>query len=522
MAAATSDLGISEQQVKGILDDTGALYSPTNWLRFNSPFFDSKIKEWEEIDAHLTGDIIKPAHIRRFLVKRAQGEDAKAFNERVKISDYTPIYSKAIISLVGMGFAPKEDARAIYEDDAGNGIGNPLDPDSDFWAVFGDTNGRGMSWDSMVFQAGVYLASMHGVWGLVEGESVSEDGRTIGGPFVRTINPRAVPRPIYRNGVLHSVRVRSVIEQSENQQNKAKALPLHTIYFADGFEKWIENENGRPQLYEPFTPYREGWTYVDRRGNPVPPVWWVPLDNVGNIGSLNATKATKLFNQESTLDFLLWVACFPKLFLDVVRQDGSFDEELFKAQKKELTDGSAILPGAGNQYAAPPMDPAKTKHEILIAKRAAFLDTFFQSVSDNGEGLKTATEVRQEAYGGIEAFLGNFVGSVDDFENHAYWFLGQALQPNEPDAWSIASIKRSQNFDPVDIGRRVDNLIGRHTSAGTIPVDSETLLDITIKSLEQEGIAVDEDRKEALREAIEKAAETDFQTKSLQSSFFGQ
>ena len=100
--------------------------------------------------------------------------------------------------------------------------------------------------------------------------------------------------------------------------------------------------------------------WKDRSGRKTPPVFSARLTFPTEIGYLQARRANALFNQENSLDFLLWIACFPKFLADVInKDDGSFDEELYGAIEKAFKEGSNLIPGSGGKYVAPPMDPAK-------------------------------------------------------------------------------------------------------------------------------------------------------------------
>jgi len=519
------DLSVGSLDVQNALDQAEkSLGGETSWLDYRSPRVARNRENWAEIDAHLTGGIVDAKTLDKLLVQRSQGENRKAFLERKRIADYTPIYARSIVSLVGMGFMNEAEAEKRYVDDKGRGLGDPFDEDSDFWPIYNDVDGSGKNWDAMIFEAATYLASMHGVWGLVEGEEFEGEGDDafyVGGPYVRVVNPRFVPRFTMRDGRLYSVRIISTADKSIDQKQKPNEETIHTIYYADGYEKFKKPKRGKePIQIRPKTPYADGFEYVDRRGNPAPPVWWTPLNVSSNVGYLMARKATALFNQESSLDFLLWVACFPKLFADVVRQDGTFDAEHWEMLKKALKEGSSVIPGARSSFGAPPMETASVKHDILKDKRKDFLENFFISFGDAARE-RTATEIRQESKAGTAAYLGRHISAVDEFENNALWFLSQAVNPRDQEAWSVPYVNRKKDFDPTDVDKQIQNLINRHTQGGYIPVDEETLVDIAVKSLEKEGVVVDDKRLESLKASVLEFSASETQSRSLNRSFFG-
>ena len=233
-----------------------------------------------------------------------------------------------------------------------------------------------------------------------------------------------------------------------------------------------------------------------------------------------ARKANSLFNQENTLDFLLFVACFPYLFADVANKiDGSFDQALYDEFKDAIIAGNKVLPGAGNKFDAPPMEPAKIKHEIIKSKRTDFYATLFQQYGDSAQ-VKTATEIKQDFRTGIEAVLQMQAEAMDEYENSALFLIEQAEMPTQKAAWGGSRVARPNSFTQIDVEDRLEKLVKRHTATNMIPVDADTLLEIVVESLTSGGIDVDDKREAAIRVVIEQQLAAEAQAVAAAASFW--
>lgn len=497
--------------VKAGLSATGSA-GGANWLRFTDADYDANAGKWQYIHDHLAGLVLDEDVVGDYLIKRAQGEHDDAYDERVSIADYTPHFSRAVISLAGMLWAVEEDTARAW-----GPFGDPEDPDSPAARLLANADGRGTNLETLHQTATVDLIGYHRLYGMVEGVVRDGNGRTVSEPSIRLLPPQSVLRVIRDGARIVSAKVKSRADVSESQREKPNVRDRYFIYEPDGFEVWEENKENKPSLVAEKRPYARGFQYLDESGAPTVPIVEVQLPFRTHIGYLMARKANSIFNHENTLDFLLWVACFPKLFADVSNpRDGSFDTAKWEALKKALADGNNVLPGAGNKFDAPPMAPSAEKRAAIAEKIAGFYATFFQSYGDAARE-KTATEIRQDRAAGVEAFLTLLATAVDEFENRLLRLLAQA-HGFPRGTWDNASVSRPKNFQPVHIDDRLDRLILNLAPSG-LRVDNETQYEIVKAMLESNGFPVPPEREAALREAIASGTARDAQARSALADF---
>ena len=177
------------------------------------------------------------------------------------------------------------------------------------------------------------------------------------------------------------------------------------------------------------------------------------------------------------------------------------------------------MPGSGGKFVAPPMEPAKIKAEVLKDSRRDFYTTFFLDFANEAKKEATATEIKQDARSGVEAFLVMHSRFMDEFENNALFFLEQTNFPGQPDVWGGSTIKRGTDCPGVDLEDGLGKLLRRHVVGGTMPVDVDTLTDIAKSSLEENGMAVDDKKEAAIKAVIEAVAGREAQSASLSADF---
>lgn len=495
-----------------------------NWLKYTSHEYERMFPKWKYTEDHLSGAVIDDDLIEDYLHQRLQGESDDAYTERKQIVDYTPHFARACLTLGGMLWSVDYDARRRWtKEESGEGLGDPDTEDSIMSRLWVNADGRGANWTTIWKGATIDAIGYQKFYVLVEGVRRDGEGNVIADPSVRILPPQSVPRPVYQNGRLVSVKVKTSTETVLSQQQAAEKEDRYIIYYMDGFETWREDERGEPEQIGTREPYggedNPGFRYLDRDlRTPILPIFEVELPLRSHLGYIMSKKANAILNQENTLDFLLWVACFPKLFLDVKGKDGEFSQDMYDAGLEAVSAGNNVVAGAGNRYDAPPTGPADIKSKILEKKVRAFFTTFFQAYGD-AASERTATEIRQDFRAGVEAFLILLGTTMDEAENGALWRLEQAHFPSRRAVWGGANVTRSTNFQPIDIEARIDGLVRRYLPEGKVPVDMDTALEITVKALESDGIAINPDRKNALRERLQLAFDREEQKDDLFSDF---
>ena len=499
-----------------------------NWLKYRSPEHKKNAHKYEYVYDHIEGLVLDDDKIEKYLIARSQGESTDAYAERVRLAQFSPHLARAITSLAGMTWAnQKDEARTYSKEDDGEGLGDPSAPDSILHKLWEDADGKGMNWRTLFQRATLKAIGYSTLSFLVEGpETVtSEDGKkqTIREATIKLIDPQYIPRKIYskESGSLIGVMLMEMVDLSDSFMEEPNPELHYRIYEVNGYQVWRINEKKDiPEVVTPFTPYSQaGFTWKTESGIPVPPVFTVDLSLPANLGYIQARRANSLFNQENTLEFLLWIACFPKLFADVInREDGAFDEQLWSEIKKQLKAGSNLVPGAGSKFAAPPMEPAQVKHEVIKEFRSDFYTTFFLDMGDKAKE-QTATEIAREERSGVEAILALITRFADEFENQAFYAIEQVYFPDQPDLWGGTRVTRSTDFSGVDIEDRIDRLVRRHVPGGYLPIDPETIAQLAITSLRENGYPLDEEGEKALIELAKTGLEREAQFKAQAEEF---
>lgn len=493
-----------------------------SWLRFKDDHYKDNVAKWNYVADHLHGRVLDDDRIEDYLVKRKQGESDNAYNERKAFADYTAHFLSAVMRLAGMLWAVDGEGNRRWGGDEGEGLGDENDEDSLAHVLNRNADGEGTNWKTVVAGATVDVISYLELWAVVEGYDFDAEGNAVGSPRIRIFPPQSVLRPIYKRGALKSVKIKSKTDPVEDQKQKPAPKEQFFIYEPGGFEVWEHNDKNEPILARVKQPYggetMPDFRFVDRDGNETVPVFRIRLPLRAPLGYLMARKANAIFNHENTLDFLLFVACFPKFLADVVREGGEMDDKQYKAIIEAFEKGQNLIPGAGGKFDAPPMDPAKTKAEIVEQKVTDFYATFFQSYGDAAKE-KTATEIRQDFRSGIEAFLVLLADTMDEFENNAFWFFEQIEHPDDPDQWGHAKVDRPEKFDPKDMDAIIEKFVLRYFPNGRVPTIPEIAARIAADVHEHDGYPVDEKDEPALQEAVRQALGRDTQKDSFLSGF---
>ena len=525
----------NRSRVRGAENKAAREISKESWLNFSSLHYDQYVEQWEYVADHYEGRVLEEERIEKYLIQRSQGESEEAFAERVQITQYTPDFFNAIVTLVGLLFGNEECVTRQWEekteDAQGNekvrmSLGNPNDATTDFGKFWRDVDGEGTNYESFMFNLSCYLVAYGEAWILVDGWGTGEGvyGTYSVPPRIRILPPQRVMRDCYRDdNVLDTVKITSFVDKSSmSQMLPPDPMQIYTIYYPEGYSIWRHDEKGNPVMITPdLVPYSDitqqgAFAYRNKHGANVPPLFRVSLPFDGCLGYLMARKANTLFNHQSTLDMLLHIACFVKYAADVVRMDGDVDHDLMAKIEDAIAAGSSILYGAGSKYVSPPMDPANTKNTILKDYRRDFYTSFFQAYGDRG-AQKTATEVRQDMATTVHAFLAVLAVTMEEAENELLYRLEQAWLPSNPEMWNIAKAQWKKDFSTVDDPlKKLNEVIDRVMPGGKVLLDSDTTLRIVLDWLENLGYPViDDEAKASLLDRITDSIEQQAKEKSM-------
>lgn len=482
-----------------------------NWLDYTDLDYEARAARADYVADHLDGSLVETDKISKYLVRRQQAESDDIYAERKNILDHTPHYARAVLSLCGMLWAadPAKERRRW------GGLGDPGEEGTIAHRLMMDADGEGTNYDVAWAVATVELLAHKRLYALVDGPRRGADGAPAGGATFRFLTPQAVPRLIYDEaGRLVSAKVKTSREVTHSQEEKAKREERWIVYDLDGFQEWRKDKQQQPEPVTEKTPYggtaNPAFRYVDRHGQPALPIFFVELPTRGHTGYMMARKDNAILNQENALDYLLFVACFPKFFADTINPiTGVHDSDVYTAITKAFREGSNLIPGnaAGHRYDAPPTGPAEIKRQVLQDKIEAFFATFFQQYGDAARE-RTATEIRQDFRAGIEAFLHLFAKAADELENGVLFRLEQAeaAGPLWPAGAVVgeALVERSRDFRPVDLGEVIEGLV-KQSFGDRLPLDKATALRVAVRYLEERGVVLNEDEQEALRADVERS-----------------
>lgn len=458
-----------------------------SWLEYEHPEYASRKEQWEFAWDHYTGEVLLPEKLKFYLPKKGQGESPEAYAERLALADFLMLFGTAVDTLLGMLFGVEDEANRVWSTEENPGLGDATDPKSVAGRLMKNADGQGVGWVSTWKDAGRYLTVTHDCWVFVD--AADGDAR------VRILSPVCVPNWWYEGGRLDSVLVK---EEADLRTSIESAPACETRYLKidrTGFQRYTLDEKTHTEVALTGAENAGTHTYVDRNGNPIPPIFRARLPLARYVGWLLAKRENAIFNRESERDNLLHTANFP--ILNVFATGDDFDK-IVAARKA----GSNLLEnakdGPGHSYEAPPSEPATVATEVIKAKRESFTLAAFKAYGDSARAQQaTATEIKQDIAGGTGAFLELLRGTLDDIENQAMYLVGQAEFSKDASRWDAASIERSKNFAPADVNEVLDRVQARYFPNKQIPVGRSALIKAAMQAAEWEGLDVDQAEVEA-------------------------
>lgn len=473
------------------LPHTGERSEPDSWLALKHPEYRRSLAKWNYARDHYTGEVLDDEKIKKYLVKRAQGESKEAFAERVKLADYTPHFAAVVDSLAGMLFNVEENANRSFGGEDGDGLGHPDDPSTLIGRLWQDADMKGTGYPTLFKQAATELIYLQRLWCLVEG------GQT-GDARIRLIPPQAVDNWREEDGRIVEAKLVEEIDTRSSLRDDPEHKDAYLYFTTDGWVRYTLEEDAEGKTYE-----RElgsgSYSFEDPAGNPILPLFAVDLPLNRMVGYLLARKANAIFNKESHRDHLLTVAHFPKL--NVVAVD-----ELFEKIVDSLKKGSNVLQndpnyGSTHGYIHPSAEPAKVLSDVLQRKVDEFWRTAFREYGDSAQE-RTATEVRQDVAGGVGAFLQLLKAAVDDLENQVLWRLAQVEFPEDRNRWFKARVERSDDFLPPDIDIVLETKRKRYFGETTpVPLGRQGRIQVVKQIAEYDGLKLSDEEISAAVDA---------------------
>lgn len=454
------------------------------WLDYEHVLYTEQWWKWVFARDLYTGDVLDDGKIKDYLIRKSTGESLEAYTERYKLADYTNHLGAVVDALAGMLFAVEEDAKRVLKADTDDAapLGDPKDPRSVIGKLWQDADGNGTGFLTLWKQFTIELLINHVAW-------VMLDTNSAGDPKIRILPAELVVNWRYDNGVLKEALVKETTDiRTSIKDDPNDFVEYQYIHFTtEGWERWrkVDDKGNIEQVGDGGT-YR----YVDSSGQETLPLFMVTLPMKRNVGHSLARKANAIFNKESERDHLLRAANFPKL--NVVGTG-----EVFKKVTQALRKGAIALwndpksPTTHN-WIAPDTQSATVASKVLERKVEEFYVTAFREYGDAAQE-RTATEVRQDVSAGVGAFLEMLKSGVDDGEQGILWRLEQQTFPKDKSKWWKATVERSSNFLPVDVGVMIDKMKIRYFGEQeTIPVGVTGLRSVVKQIAEWDKITVND------------------------------
>ena len=463
-------------QAAGLVPVSGSPH--TSWLDATHPLYDKLLPRWQMVSDFYLGEVADENTARTYLVRRFQGEPQKAYDERVKVADYTPHLGTLIDTLAGMLFAVEERATRVWAGERGkDGLGDPNKKGTSAHRLSMDADGKGCGWLTNWRRCTLDLINYQFLWVLVD----TVNGRHV----IKLVAPTAVPNWVegFNGPIDVLMKERRDTRKALDSDGGAEQETFIRWEIA-GWSRWVKESDGTPRRLETGT-----YTYVDRNGDPTLPIFPVQLPIRRYVAWLLAKKAAVIFNQESVRDFAIRVANFVKLIL------GTESDEQFANLLKKIQDGANVLQegkevSGSHRFIAPLTEAIKNASDVLATKIEDFWKSGFKMYADAARE-RTATEVKQDVAAGVGAFLQLLKAGVDDAENGALWRLEQAERSETPDSWGVARVERSDDFSAIDLSAIIDTMRKRYLGdSSPVPVGRSALIQLSEESARYDGLPV--------------------------------
>jgi hypothetical protein len=317
----------------------------------------------------------------------------------------------------------------------------------------------------------------------------------VGEARVKLIDPRMVLAKGYEGGRLSWVKVKHVVASGDDDpRTKQGTEEQYTVYRIGGWERYRKVKAGDQVTEELIADGSYEFYETNDMQAQCLPIFHVRFPFPTYVAHYLARKAIAIFNLDSARVTYLGEATVTHLI-------ESGDPMAFESHRDDMSAGEThhqFAPGTDAKYIAPPSDPAQLASEVLKDKRETLFISAYQQYG-NAAAETTATEIRQQARAGIEAFLSLFSSTGEEAQNRATMLLEQVYFPIEPDRWGGAKVELSRQFVPADPDAQ--DLAMRETFFGptAVPVDAETLLSAAVRLIERRGFEVQEAQRASLR-----------------------
>ena len=447
------------------------------WLTFTDDDYNRFYKKWKytaEVDSVEYAD---NNNIKRYLPKRAAWEKDPNYKLRINAADPNMDFALLMGKTIGMALTTEDDDTREFSSGDTEGLGSINDPESPIGRLWHNADGEGTSYpvlwrkyarDQLVYQWMYILVD-----GLSEEEIYDDEGNVIASKItdarVKLISPDQVLAKDASGGAPSWMKVRHTASSGARWDEEEEMVDYYTVYHLEGWERYRMGEKG-VAIMEDEGEYE---FYTDRtKEQRRLPIFLVKLPFKTYIAHYLARKSISIFNQESQRDS--FIANADIHFVD----EGNPVE--FEARKDDILAGEThhnVAKGTKAYYISPPSAPAELATAVIDKKRKSLWESAYQQYGDAAKE-STATEIKQEARSGIEAFLRQLVTTWDEAENQTVFLLEQIYFPDDPSRWGAHKIERSKKFAVLDSNQFVSMMVNT-VFRGDLPLTEGMVKQVT-------------------------------------------
>lgn len=475
------------------------------WLDYTDADYNSLIHKWQYTWDVFTGEYSDDDKVKDYLQKRASWEKDQDHKLRISKADPNMLFSTMIGSIVGQLFAVEADEKRIWQKDGAEGLGDPNDPETIMGRLWDNADGEGTAWPVLWRSFATRQLVFQWMYVLVEGVDmrpiVDEDGNptgedvAVGEARVKLIDPHMVLAKGYEDGRLSWVKVRhEVTVGDDDPRSKQEVQEQYTIYRLDGWERYRKTKAGNDMVDELMEDGTYDFYETTDMVSRCLPIFLVKFPFPTYVAHYLARKAVALFNKENVLDTFVDEGTTTNLI-----EEG--DPVAYESHKEDMLAGeNHHLFGNGSKayYIAPPDGPARLSLDVIKDKREVLFISAYQQYA-NAAAQTTATEIRQDARAGIEAFLSLFSTTLEEAQNRATFLIEQVYFPDQPDLWGGAKVELSREFVPMDQGAQDMALRDMFFGPAAVALDAETLTAAAVRLAERQGFEVTDEQRAAIR-----------------------
>ena len=451
-----------------------------SWLDFTDDDYNRMHKKWEYTKDVDTLEYADRENVKRYLLKRAHWEKKESLETRIAAADPNMDFSLLMGKIVGQAHMTEDDDTRQFEKDGTVGLGDVNDEDTPIGKIWKNADGEGTNypvlWRKYARKQLVYQWMYVLVDGLEDEIILDAEGREIERKShearIKLIEPYMVLAKDNSPGLPSWMKVKHRSSTGGvDWTTQQEPIDYYTVYHHDGWQRFRKSESGTGEVLVAEGSY-EFYTDKDRAQRCLP-IFLVKLPFEAYIAHYLARKSITIFNQESQRDKYIAEA-------DVHLVDEGAPVE-FEARKDDIAAGEThhnVERGTKAYYISPPSDPANLATEVIDKKRQMLWESAYQMYGDAAKE-STATEIRQEARSGIEAFLRQLVTTFDEAENQVAFLLEQIYFPNDTSKWGAHKIERSKKFsilDPVQFASMVMEIA---FGANSLPMTDEMVKTVT-------------------------------------------